>query len=205
MTKLLVVKGHPLDAESSFSLKGLEAFVAAYKAANPADEIETVDVFTADIPELDEEMVSAFYALQGGKEFTELSASQQDKLGRFGKYTDQFLAADKVVIANPLWNLMIPASLKRWIDTINVAGKTFKYTAEGPVGLTEGKKVLHLQANGGAYEGKDPATVYMKTIFEFIGSNYSQLAMEGHAYDPSATDAIKDAFIAKVEAAAKEF
>lgn len=79
---------------------------------------------------------------------------------------------------------MIPAELKSWVDTVNVAGKTFKYTAEGPVGLANGKKVLHLQANGGVYGAQDPATVYMSAIFNFIGSDFRQIAVEGHAYDP---------------------
>lgn len=78
--------------------------------------------------------------MAAGTEFGDLSADQQAKVGRFGELTDQFLAADKIVIANPLWNLSMPTRLKAWIDTINVAGKTFKYTAEGPVGLAGGKK-----------------------------------------------------------------
>ena len=52
MSKLLVVKGHPLTADYSLSLKGLDAFVKAYKAAHPEDEIEELDVFSADIPTL---------------------------------------------------------------------------------------------------------------------------------------------------------
>ena len=112
MTKLLVVKGHPLTAEDSFSIKGLDTFVSAYKTANADDEVEVLDVFSADIPEIDQDMASAFIAMQNGVDFTALSESQQDKIARFGAFTEQFLSADKVVIASPLWNLMIPASLK---------------------------------------------------------------------------------------------
>lgn len=205
MTTLLVVKGHPLTAEDSFSLKGLDAFVAAYKAANPSDEIQVLDVFQANIPEVDEEVASGYIALQSGKDFSDLTASQQDKISRLGGFTEQFIAADKVVIANPLWNLMIPASLKKWIDTINVAGKTFRYTANGPEGLTNGKKIMHLQANGGTYEGNDPASQYLKGIFEFIGSDYNHIAMEGQAYAPEQAEALLAAFIEKVETAAKTF
>lgn len=201
MSKLLVVKGHPLTAEYSLSLKGLDAFVAAYKNTHPTDEIEELDVFNGTIPSLDTELVSAMFAGEGAK----LTASQEAKLARFAELTDQFLTADKVVIANPLYNLMIPAELKSWIDTVNVAGKTFKYTAEGPVGLTNGKKVLHLQANGGVYGAQDPATVYMSAIFGFIGSDFSQIAIEGHAYDPDKTDELLAEFINKVETAAATF
>ena len=44
-------------------------------------------------------------------------------MARFNELTDQFLSADKVVIANPMWNLNVPTRLKAWVDTINVAGK----------------------------------------------------------------------------------
>ena len=195
MSKLLVVKGHPLTADYSLSLKGLDAFVKAYKAAHPEDEIEELDVFSADIPTLNTELVSAMFA----GENAELTASQKDKLARFAGFTEQFLSADKVVIANPMYNLMIPAELKSWVDTVNVAGKTFKYTAEGPVGLANGKKVLHLQANGGVYGAQDPATIYMSAIFNFIGSDFR------HAYDPEKTEELLSEFINKVELEAQTF
>ncbi len=201
MSKLLVVKGHPLTADYSLSLKGLDAFVKAYKAAHPEDEIEELDVFSADIPTLNTELVSAMFA----GENAELTASQKDKLARFAGFTEQFLSADKVVIANPMYNLMIPAELKSWVDTVNVAGKTFKYTAEGPVGLANGKKVLHLQANGGVYGAQDPATIYMSAIFNFIGSDFRQIAVEGHAYDPEKTEELLSEFINKVELEAQTF
>jgi len=201
MTKLLVVKGHPLTSETSLSLKGLDAFLASYKAAHPNDEIESLDVFDGTIPTVNAELLSAMFAGEGAT----LTESQKAKLARFSELTEQFLAADKVVIASPLYNLMIPTELRAWVDTINVAGKTFKYTAEGPVGLTNGKPVLHLQAKGGVYEENDPATVYMSTIFDFIGSDYKTIAAEGHAYAPEKTEEILAAFIAKVEEAAKTF
>ncbi|WP_312108379.1 FMN-dependent NADH-azoreductase, partial [Stenotrophomonas indicatrix] len=47
----------------------------------------------------------------------------------------QFLAADVVVIGAPMYNFSIPSTLKAWIDRVAVAGKTFKYTEAGPVGL----------------------------------------------------------------------
>ncbi len=62
------------------------------------------------------------------------------KIARFNELTEQFLAADKIVIANALWNLNIPTKLKAWFDTVNVAGKTFRYTENGPEGLVTGKK-----------------------------------------------------------------
>lgn len=67
-----------------------------------------------------------------GQAMATLSASQQEKVARFNRYTDQFLATDKFVIVNPLWNLNVPTKLKAWIDTVMVAGKTFRHTETAP-------------------------------------------------------------------------
>ena len=47
-------------------------------------------------------------------QFETLSENQQQKVARFNELTDQFLSADKVVIANPMWNLNVPTRLKAW-------------------------------------------------------------------------------------------
>jgi FMN-dependent NADH-azoreductase len=44
----------------------------------------------------------------------------------------EFLAADAVVIAAPMYNFTVPTQLKAWIDRIAVAGQTFRYTEAGP-------------------------------------------------------------------------
>src|SRR3546814_9890100 len=54
----------------------------------------------------------------------------------------EFLAADAVVIAAPMYNFTIPTQLKAWIDRIAVAGQTFRYTEAGPEGLCGGKKLV---------------------------------------------------------------
>ena len=206
MSNVLLVKGHPLTSETSFSVKGLEAFKAAYQTANPNDTITVLDVFADNVPEIDADIASAFNTLAAGGEFGALSPEQQAKVGRFGELTDQFLAADKVVIANPLWNLQIPPRLKAWVDTINVAGKTFKYTAEGPVGLATGKKVLHIQANGGVYGGNDFASAYINGVLNFIGiDDVTSVYIEGQAYAPENAEQILADAVAKIETIAQTF
>jgi FMN-dependent NADH-azoreductase len=67
------------------------------------------------------------------------------------KYAYQFLEADKYVFAEPLWNLGIPAVLKAYIDYISVSGVTFRYTAEGPVGMCQNKPAVNITGRGGTY------------------------------------------------------
>ena len=64
---------------------------------------------------------------------------------------DEFLAADTVVIGAPMYNFTLPTQLKAWIDRIIVAGKTFRYTENGPEGLAGGKRVIIALARGGFY------------------------------------------------------
>ncbi len=85
----------------------------------------------------------------------------------------EFLAADVIVIGAPMYNFGVPSQLKAWIDRVAVAGRTFRYTAEGPVGLAGGKKVIVASARGGFYAGKgasaDFQEAYLRQVFGFLG------------------------------------
>ena len=51
-------------------------------------------------------------------------------------YARQFAAADRIVIAAPLWDLSFPAQLKVYLENIYVTGIVTKYSEAGePVGL----------------------------------------------------------------------
>ncbi|WP_285180697.1 NAD(P)H-dependent oxidoreductase, partial [Mycobacterium tuberculosis] len=82
-------------------------------------------------PEIDAEMMGAWNDLRAGKQFESLTPSQREKINTFNTSVQEFIDADKVIIANPLWNMSIPTKLKSWIDSINAAGKTFKYNPDG--------------------------------------------------------------------------
>jgi FMN-dependent NADH-azoreductase len=100
---------------------------------------------------------------------------------------DQFLAADTVVIGAPMYNFSAPSQLKAWIDRILIAGKTFRYTADGPEGLATGKRVIVALARGGFYDAGSPASglehleSYLRGIFNFIGIEPEFVAADGLA------------------------
>jgi len=87
----------------------------------------------------------------------------------------QFLAADVIVVGAPLYNFSIPSQLKAWIDRVAQAGRTFKYTDKGPVGLAGGKTVIVASTRGGVYSTSDAGNAmehqesYLKTVFGFFG------------------------------------
>ncbi len=90
---------------------------------------------------------------------------------------EEFLAADVVVIGAPMYNFAISSQLKAWLDRILVAGKTFRYSANGPEGLAGGKRVIVASSRGGFYGKDTPAAAmdfqepYLRAAFAFIGIN----------------------------------
>ncbi|MGX7200022.1 FMN-dependent NADH-azoreductase [Enterococcus nangangensis] len=206
MSKVLVIKAHPLTEKESRTLKGLATFLENYRPLHPEDEVTVFDAFEDDLPEVNGELLSAWGALRAGTDFASLSSEQQHAVARFDELTEMFLQADKIIVANALWNLNIPTRLKAWIDTIMVAGKTFKYTPTGPQPLTTGKKVFHIQSNGGVYGGEDFANQYLKNIFAFVGvTDYAAAFIEGLDYDPEHAEELLEKALAEVAQAAKEF
>lgn len=106
---------------------------------------------------------------------------------------EEFLAADIVVIGAPMYNLGIPSQLKAWIDRISVAGKTFRYGEQGPVGLCGGKKLVIASSRGGVYSEGSPAAAfdhqetYLKVAFGFLGiTDITFIRAEGVAMGPEA-------------------
>lgn len=87
----------------------------------------------------------------------------------------QFLAADVIVVGAPLYNFSIPSQLKSWIDRVAQAGRTFKYTENGAVGLAGDKTVIVALSRGGIYSSTEAGRAmehqetYLQTVFGFFG------------------------------------
>ena len=103
-------------------------------------------------------------------------ADAADPTARLGATVlDEFLAADVVVIGAPMYNFSIPSTLKAWIDRIAVAGKTFRYGANGAEGLAGAKRVIVASSRGGFYGAQTPAAAadfqetYLRQLFGFLG------------------------------------
>jgi FMN-dependent NADH-azoreductase len=110
------------------------------------------------------------------------------------------LAADVVVIGAPMYNFGIPSQLKAWIDRVAQAGRTFKYGADGAVGLATGKRVIVASSRGGQYAGKpfeqalDHQEAYLRAVLGFLGMNdVTVVRAEGVAMGPDAKAAAMEA------------
>jgi FMN-dependent NADH-azoreductase len=102
-------------------------------------------------------------------------ASVQQEIATSQAVLAEFLVADTIVLGAPMYNFTIPSQLKAWIDRIVIAGKTFKYGAQGPEGLAGSKRVIAAVSRGGFYGPGTPAAAlehletYLRGVFGFIG------------------------------------
>jgi FMN-dependent NADH-azoreductase len=118
-------------------------------------------------------------------------------LAKGGNYLEELLAADIIVIGAPMYNFSIPSQLKAWIDRVVVAGKTFRYGANGAEGLlSKNKKVFIASSRGNIYAPGSPAAAlehhesYLLGVLSFIGlTDVRIVRAEGLAFGPEAKEA----------------
>jgi FMN-dependent NADH-azoreductase len=155
-----------INGENSASRVISKALVDQLRASDPGANVVVRDLVTEPLPHLTLEAFADSSILE------------------------EFLAADTIVIGAPMYNFTLPTQLKAWIDRILVAGKTFRYTANGPEGLATGKRVIIGLARGGFYDEKSPAAAlehletYLRGIFNFIGIEPEFVAADGLAIGP---------------------
>lgn len=161
MSKVLYIKANIKPEGESRTFKVSDYFIEEYKKKNPEDEITVLDLYKEDIDFLRLKDLGDMFGPKDGK-------AKEDSIL---KYAYQFADADKYVIAAPMWNLSIPAILKAYIEYVSVTGITFKYTKEGPKGLLNNKKAMHIVSRGGAYTDTpyEMGDRYLRMILGFFG------------------------------------
>ena len=77
----------------------------------------------------------------------------------------QFSEAETIVIAAPYWDLSFPATLKQYLETVNVVKITFKYSDDGvPIGLCRAKRLFYVTTAGGFFVPEDYGFGYVKAL-----------------------------------------
>lgn len=211
MAKVLYITAHP-DHQNSYSLSVGNEFIKAYREANPNDKVLHLDLFQMNIPQIDADVCNGWRKLSSGTDFNQLKKEEKEKLNRMGELVDQFVDADKYVFVNPMWNFSFPPVMKAYIDSICVAGKTFKYTSEGPIGLLGDKKAVHIQASGNYYAEGGPFADFeighrhLKKIMEFFAvPSFEGIFIEGVAAKPDQAPAIKEKAMQQARELAHKF
>jgi FMN-dependent NADH-azoreductase len=140
------------------------AIIAAHVARHPDTEVVYRDLATDPAMHLSPAHLAVF---MGGPV---KDAALGKDLAEGGRYMEELLAADVLVIGAPMYNFGITSQLKAWIDRVVVAGKTFRYTERGPVGLLPAnKKVFIAASSGGLYTGDVPSAFLEHNVSYLTG------------------------------------
>jgi len=208
MSYTLFIKANDRSASEAVSVKLYDAFLESYRQSHQDEEIIELNLFKEELPYLGADMINGQFKLARGLEVT---AAENKAAETANYYLEQFVRADKIVIAFPLWNFTVPAVLHTYFDYLNQAGKTFKYTPEGPVGLLGDKKVMLLNARGGVYSEGPAAEVemavkYVGSVLQFFGiTNVNSVIIEGHNQFPDRAQEIIESGLEQAAQSAKTF
>jgi FMN-dependent NADH-azoreductase len=168
MTKILLVSYTPrIDSNTQ---KLVDTYL---QATGDTSQITHLDLVNEPAPLLLGDAVNTL--LKRNYMSMALTDVESKSIQKIDALLQQLLDADRVVIACPMYNFSVPATVKAWIDTIVQNGKTFRITDDGTYeGLCEGKKALILMTTGGDYseepmKSMDFAIPLIKTCLGFIG------------------------------------
>ncbi len=171
MSTLLYIQASP-RGDRSKSIAVANAFVEAYRNKEPTVEVDTLDLFETDLPDFDGAALRAKYSILHGEDLPEDQARAWRGVEAL---IERFKAADKYLLAVPMWNFHIPYKLKQYIDVLVQPTYVFTYSPEeGYSGLITDKPALIVCSRGSSYsEGQaremDYQTSYLRDILRFIG------------------------------------
>ncbi|ERI50819.1 azoreductase [Pseudomonas sp. EGD-AK9] len=167
--------------ESSASRQLSRAVVEAWTAAVPGTQVSYRDLASDALSHL-----SAASLVAAGTPAELRDAAQRHETELAERTLEEFLAADAIVIGAPMYNFAIPSQLKAWIDRVAIAGKTFSYGENGPVGLAGGKTVVIASSAGGIHAGQPSGQAhedYLVRVLNFLGIDDIEIVRaEGLAY-----------------------
>ncbi|MDQ0780983.1 FMN-dependent NADH-azoreductase [Chryseobacterium sp. W4I1] len=155
-----------ISGENSVSNKLSQVVINQLLDKNPESKVTVRDLALNPIPHLEIHHFSASRIPDEEKNDEQKEASKYSK-----EALKEIQEADIIVIGVPFYNFTFPSTLKSWIDSIAVAGKTFSYADGTPKGLLENKKLYLNFAVGGIYENGliENMEHYLRTLFGFIG------------------------------------
>ena len=168
MSKLLFVSSSILGENSKSRALGLD-FIETWKRRHPGTAVVERDLVAETLPHVTGAVLGA--ALTPAEK---RSPEQAETAALADRLIEEIEAADVILLAVPMYNFSVPSTFKAWIDHIVRAGRTFRYGAEGPVGLLQNKKVFVVASRGGIYSsgaGKsmDFHEPYLRGVLGFIG------------------------------------
>jgi FMN-dependent NADH-azoreductase len=169
---LLHIDASPRGERSRSGRIGLH-ILADLRKRKPELQIETLNLFEADLPDFNHAAVEGRYGLLMGQEVPPDQAAAWTALRRIAAH---FLSFDGWLFTVPMWNFGLPYRLKHYIDLVTHPGMTFRNDAVGNVeGLCAGRTAIIVAASAmpitsdGPYAHLDFQLSYLKTWLGFVG------------------------------------
>lgn len=156
MSKLLYIKASPRGAASR-SAALADAYLEALQRRLPGLAVDTLDLARERIPDFDGDKVAAKMAVITGQD---QDGPQRTAWDEIAAIASRFIAADRYLIAAPMWNGGIPYRLKQYIDVIHQPGLLWGLDPKtGYYGLLTGKKAV-LALTSGAFGPSMPSPAF---------------------------------------------
>ena len=138
-----------------------------------AEHLQTQQVCTLKTRDLSKEALFIDDQWVSARGLSDVDRTEDDQtaLALSNTLIKELRETDIILAGIPIYNFNVPASFKAWLDLVVRARETFRYTAEGPVGLLPDKHFVAVIASGGTKLGADNdfATPYLRFITQFIG------------------------------------
>lgn len=195
MTTLLRIDSS-IRQEDSDSRALADRFEERWRQRHPGGRVVERDLAVEPVSHLDAATLAALATPPDARD-----RGAAERVARADALIDEFMAADELVLAVPMYNFGIPSTLKAYLDHLARAGVTFRYTAAGPEGLAGARRVTLLLTRGGHYTGSglDHQAPYLRTFFNFLGiTDVEEIVAEGLNIDASSREQAMSAALARV-------
>ncbi len=166
MSHSVLVVNASVQQEASISRKLVDELLHTLSERGEVGPVVERDLSTNEVRLISAEHVAAYYTDPDDR-----SAEQHRLLSQSDDLVAELKAADTLIVGAPMYNFSVPASLKAWIDLVCRVGETFRYTENGPEGLSGIKRAYLVVATGGTPIGSeaDFLVPYLKQVMRFIG------------------------------------
>ncbi|MEU1518666.1 NAD(P)H-dependent oxidoreductase [Streptomyces sp. NPDC005811] len=161
MATLLHIDSSVLPGEASSSRSVAAAFVKAWEEQHPEGTVLHRDLATDPVPH-----ITAAAWTAGFTPPSERTAEQSAAFAARLELIEELERADAVLIGAPMHNFSIPSTLKAWLDSVLLLGRT---AGENP--SAQGTPAVVVASRGGSYAPGTP-----REGFEFV-QNYLEATL----------------------------
>lgn len=162
MKTLLHIDSSVFPGEASSSRSVTAAFRKTWEEQHPEGTVIYRDLAANPVPHLTAAAWSAGYAAP-----SERTPEQSAAFAARVKLIEELEQADAILIGAPMYNFSIPSTLKAWLDSVLLLGRT-----AGETPSVQGTPVIVVASRGGSYAPGTPREGY-----EFV-QNYLEAVLK---------------------------